>query len=468
MGKSGEKGPRKANGESTIYLGADGYFHGRVLMGVKEDGSEDRRHVMSRDENKVKHDVRELEKKRDAALVAKAGRPPTVAEWMRTWLETIAPRTAQQTTVDEIYRPKVERWIIPRLGKHRIDRLLPEHVDAFYLWLPQQGLSTKSVLLIHQILSRALKMAVRRGKVARNVASSAFVEAPTHRDQEIEPLTNEEARAILDLAAVLPNGARWSVALALGLRQGEALGMRWGCIDLKVGTLRVFQLKRTRYRHGCDDPHACGKKWHREACADPCTKHKKRCPAPCRPDCRFHAENCPRRLGGNWEFRQPKGGNVRTLVIPGPLVRELKAHWRKQKKLREAAGEEWEDNDLCFPNSVGKPLEPRDDWAAWKWLCKASGVRDARLHDARHTAATLLLEQGVDIRVVQEILGHSTPIVTRKYAHVTSRLAKEAAERMSRALWGSADDGSDLDEDAVDDQHDEDTENGGLGRRNRD
>ncbi|HWG27198.1 tyrosine-type recombinase/integrase, partial [Actinospica sp.] len=143
--------------------------------------------------------------------------------------------------------------------------------------------------------------------------------------------------------------------------------------------------------------------------------------------------------------------------------RELKAHWRKQKKLREVAGELWEDNDLCFPNSLGKPLEVHDDWGDWKWLCKAAGVRDARLHDARHTAATLLLEQGVDIRVVQEVLGHSTLTMTKKYTHVTSRLAKEAAARMSLALWDTDDDGSDLDED---DRHDEDTKNRGLSKRN--
>jgi integrase len=171
-------------------------------------------------------------------------------------------------------------------------------------------------------------MAVRRGKAARNVASPAYVERPTHRDQEIQPLSQDEAKRILDLAAVLPNGARWSVALALSLRQGEALGMRWGSIDLNAGTLRVFQLKRTRYRHGCDDPHACGQTRHREACATPCEKHRTRCPAPCRPDCRFHAQQCPKRLGGAWVFRQPKGGKVRTLVIPDPLIRELKAHWR--------------------------------------------------------------------------------------------------------------------------------------------
>lgn len=432
--------PRSPNGEAKVYKGADGYFHGRVLMGVKEDGSEDRRHVMYRDEADAVREVRKLEKQRDAGLVAKAGRVPTVAEWMRTWLDTIAPRTAQQTTVDEIYRPKVERWIIPGLGRHRLDRLLPEHVDAFYTRLARSDLSSKSVLLIHQILSRALKMAVRRGRVARNVASPSYVETPTHRDQEIEPLTQAEARQILDLAVVLPNGARWSVALALGLRQGEALGMRWECIDLKAGTLRVFQLKRTRYRHGCDDPHACGKAWHKTPCSTPCKKHEKRCTTPCQPDCRFHAQHCPKRQGGEWEFRQPKGGKARTVVIPEPLIRELKAHWRKQKKLKEMAGEVWTELDLCFPNSLGKPLEPYDDWKAWKWLCKAAGVRDARLHDARHTSATLLLEQGVDISVVQEILGHSTLAVTKKYTHVTSRLAREAAAHMSRALWDTPDD----------------------------
>src|SRR5579884_46083 len=443
MTKLGET--RQGNGRSSIHFAKDGYWHGRVVMGVKDDGSEDRRHVMYKDRQRVVDAVGKLERARDAGAVKKADRHvPTVAEWMRTWLDTIAPRTAQQTTVDEIYRPKVERWIIPGLGKHRIDRLRPEHLDKFYLWLSKQGVSTKTVLMIHQLLSRALKMAVRREVVARNVAT--LVDAPQHRDKEIEPLTAEEARAILDLASVMPNGARWSVALALGLRQCEALGMRWGCIDLKAGTVRVFQLKRARYQHGCDDPHACGARFHRAPCNVPCDRHKKRCPVSCRPDCRLHAQQCPKRLGGEWEFREPKGRKARTVVIPAPLIRLLKEQWRKQKKIKEVAGESWDEWDLCFPNSLGRPMEPRDDWAAWKWLCKAAGVRDARLHDARHTAATLLLEQGVDIRVVQEILGHSTLAVTKRYTHVTSRLAKDAAERMARALWDAPDDDGESDE----------------------
>jgi integrase len=158
----------------------------------------------------------------------------------------------------------------------------------------------------------------------------------------------------------------------------------------------------------------CGARHHIKACPAPCDRHAKRCPTPCRRGCRLHAQFCPDRTGGEWTFREPKGG-ARTIVIPPPLIPLLKEAQRKQRKARMAAGKAWEDWDLCFANSLGRPIEPRDDWADWKWLCRAAAVRDARLHDARHTAATLLLEQGVDIRVVQEILGHSTLAVTTRH-----------------------------------------------------
>jgi integrase len=275
-------------------------------------------------------------------------------------------------------------------------------------------------------------MAMRRGKVLRNVAT--FVDAPMHREMEIAPLTEEQARAILDMAVATRNGSRWSIALALGLRQCEALGMRWSCIDFKQGTVRVFQLKRTRYRHGCASPAACTAKWHVKPCKSPCKRHK-RCPKPCQKGCKFHAQHCPKRLGGEWEFTEPKGGKARSVAIPKPLLPLLEEARKLQEKEKLAMGERWEEWDLCFPNTLGRPMEPRDDWAEWKALCKSAGVRDARLHDARHTAATLLLEQGVDIRVIQEILGHSTLAVTKRYTHVTSRLAQDAADRMGRVLW---------------------------------
>jgi integrase len=425
---------RGPNGRSTIYEGTDGWWHGRVTMGVKPDGTPDRRHVRGRTRAIVADKVKELERKRNAGAVAKAGRVPTVAEWMRTWLTTIAPRTASDDTVQWTYRPKVEHWIIPRLGGHRIDRLQPEHLDEFYLGLKAEGLAPKSVLMIHQILSRALKMAVRRNIVARNVAT--LVDSPTFRETEIEPLTAVEARRILGAVSKMRNGARWSVALALGLRQCEALGMRWSCLDLDEGTLRVFQLQRERYRHGCDDARVCAKPHHVAGCPAPCDRHKKRCPKMCAPDCTGHAQHCPERVGGGWVFRAPKGGRARTVAVPPPLVKAPRRQRTAQAKEQLSAGESWDDQwDLVFAKTTGRPLDPHEDWEEWKRICASVGVRDARVHDARHTAATLLLEQGVDIRVVQGILGHATLAVTRRYTHVTDKLARDAAARMGRALW---------------------------------
>ena len=99
-------------------------------------------------------------------------------------------------------------------------------------------------------------------------------------------------------------------------------------------------------------------------------------------------------------------------------------------------GEIWQDHDLVFANEIGDPIQPRKDWALWKELLRDAKVRDARLHDARHTAATLLLQQGVDARVVMEILGHSQIGLTQNtYQHVVPVLARDAADKMAKALW---------------------------------
>lgn len=121
---------------------------------------------MAKTETEVTAKVRALEQQRDQGRVNQPGKAPTVKEWMRTWLDVIAPQSASESTLDSTYRPKVENWIIPRLGRHRLDRLQPEHLDAFYKDLRDAGLKTKTILMIHQILSRSLKMAVQRRRVA--------------------------------------------------------------------------------------------------------------------------------------------------------------------------------------------------------------------------------------------------------------------------------------------------------------
>lgn len=444
---------KKPDGRSSIYFGNDGYWHGWVTMGIRSDGSPDRRHRMAKTEAEVTRKVAELESSRESGQVTKPGRTPTVAEWMAEYLDVVCERLvasgkmAPRTLTD--YRSKTRHWITPLLGRHRLNRLAPEHLDTAYAAMLERNLSTSTVLKIHRILSRALTIVVRRGKITRNVAT--LVDAPSAATVEIDPLTREEARSILDVAGTRRNGARWSVALALGIRQGEALGLRWQYVDLETGVIKAwFQVQRTEWRHGCAAPHRCGEKWHRWPCKKKCGEHghlpgcKESCTKQghtcykrtCLKDCTGHADRCPKRTGGGIVFRQRKGRSRLTLQCPPELLAILKAHRKVQAAERLKAGDRWEDHDLMFATRRGGPIERTEDWKTWKAILKRAGVRDVRVHDARHTAATLLIEQGVNIRVVQEVLGHTRVTTTERYAHVSAPLMRDAGERLASALWG--------------------------------
>jgi integrase len=339
---------------------------------------------------------------------------------METWLTTIAPRRIRRSTLESTYAPKVRNRIIPGLGKHRAGRLTPEHIERFYWRLEAEGLAPATVLQIHRILSRALKVALQRGYVARNVAT--LVDAPSLSQDEIEPLTFDEALRITRLSGSKRNGTRWSVALALGLRQGEALGLRCQYVDLDVGTLTVrWQLQRFGWRHGCLDPLSCAKNRHNGSCLAGCTRH---------------ARSCPQRTGGGLQPTELKSDKSRrTIAIPPQLVAALKVHWTAQLEERMAAGSAWHDGDFVWCQPNGRPIGASADWDEWSALLRAARVRKVRVHDARHTAATLLLAQGVDQRVVMAILGHSQISMTSKYAHVLPEVMTDAAERIGRALW---------------------------------
>jgi integrase len=441
------EGKRKPNGRSSIYLSeADGLWHGYVTMGVKDDGSPDRRHRTGKTEAEVTRKVQDLEAKRDANKVDRPGRAPIVEAWMRTYLDDIAARDLEPNTLQS-YWSDTRNWIIPYLGKHRLDRLQPEHLDKLYSRMYAEGKAASHVLKVHRILSRALEIAVRREKVGRNVAK--LIDAPGSNETEIEPLTQAEARRILVAAEDRRNGARWTVGLSLGLRQGEALGLRWKYIDLDGGSVRVWwQLSRLKWMHGCEDVTACTEGKHRRACPKNCPKAKRKAGRPhtcvkadaerlCPKNCDRHASTCSKRTGGGLVFRKPKGKSRRTVPLPAELVPILRAHRTRQKTERLAAANIWDDHDLLFCQPNGKPIDPRDDWDDWKAILAAAEVRDARVHDGRHTAGTLLIEQGVHVRTVQEILGHSDIRLTQRYTHVATPMAEDGMQRMGRALWGS-------------------------------
>lgn len=411
-------GTRKPNQRSSIFEGADGYWHGYVTVGHKPDGRLDRRHLQATTEAGVTNRVRKLEQDRERGETKKAGRAPTVAAWMTTYLDTIAPQRVTPKTLDA-YWSQATNWIIPNLGRHRLDRLAPEHLDRLYAVMLDAGRAPSMVLKTHRILSRALKIAHRRGHVNRNVA--LLVDPPSSPEIEQQQLTLAEARKVLAATAELRNGTRWSVALSAGLRQGEALGLRWEYVDLDTGDVKVWwQLQRNRWRHGCDDPHVCGERLHRPTCPK---------------DCRRHATACPQRYGGGLVFRRPKGKSRRTVTLPTRLVDALREHKAAQDLERDRAGEQWQDQDLVFATDTGRPVDPRRDWEEWKTILREAGVREVRVHDMRHTAGTLLVAQGVHIRAVQEILGHSDVRTTQGYTHIGSEVARDAARRMDSALW---------------------------------
>ncbi|MCW2667750.1 MAG: Integrase [Frankiales bacterium] len=384
---------RAAWGESSISQDASGRWHGYVSMGNGTGGMRDRRHVSAATRAVVVRKVRELERQRDAGAIPQAGKSPTVAVWLEHWLTTIAVARVRASTYQG-YESKVRQRIVPALGHHRLDRLQPEHVERFYAELAAEGLASATVLQIHRVLSRALKVAVQRGRVARNVCT--LVDAPSLQRAEIEPLAGPEARRILVACQGDRNGARWSVALALGLRQGEALGLRWSDVDLDAGLLRVRRaLQRLR--------------------------------------------------GQGLVFVEPKSrAGRRSIVLPPSLRLALQEHRQAQRAEQVDLGDLWQDHDLVFCQANGGPIDPGADYKAWKRLLARAQVRDARLHDARHTAATLLLLQGVPARVAMQVLGHSQISLTLgTYSHVVPELANEAAAQMEQALWGAAEHGPD-------------------------
>ena len=149
-----------------------------------------------------------------------------------------------------------------------------------------------------------------------------------------------------------------------------------------------------------------------------------------------------RQRGKGLVFVPPKSlAGRRTLALPTPLVHGLQQQRRQQRVERIAAGSEWREIiGLVFAQPNGAPIDPKADYTAWRRLLAAAGVRSARLHDARHTAATMLLQLlqllGIPARVAMQVLGHSQITLTLgTYSHVVPELAKEAADRMAAALW---------------------------------
>ncbi|MEU5140729.1 MULTISPECIES: site-specific integrase [Streptomyces] len=399
-----KKRTRQPNGRSSIYRGKDGKWHGRVTVGIRDDGRPDRRHVERKTRAEVTAAVRELEKQRDGGAVRKAGRAWTVEAWLTHWVETIAPLAVNENTMVG-YGVAVRKHLIPALGAHRLDKLGPEHIERFYGRMQADGRRAGTIHQIHRTFRTSLNEAVRRGHLTRNPVQLA--KAPRVSEEEIEPFTVEEVKRLLRAADDRRNSARWAVALALGLRQGEALGLKWADVDMERGVLMVRRSRRRpRYAHGCDDP--CGRK----------------------------AGYCPQRQRTNPETADTKSrAGRRSVGLPAQLVDLLRVHRAKQDAERTAAGEKWADEGWLFATPDGRGTPPRTDYDDWKDLLAVAKVRDGRLHDARHTAATVLLILGVSERAVMGLMGWSTTAMAARYQHMVDTVRVDVARQVDGLIW---------------------------------
>ncbi|MGH3813462.1 MAG: tyrosine-type recombinase/integrase [Pseudonocardiaceae bacterium] len=402
-------GHRNANGRSSIYRGSDGYWHGRITMGVRDDGKPDRRHVKRKKRPDVVAQVKELERERDSGRVRRPGNKWTVETWLTHWLHNIAKESLRRTAFDA-YEVAVRVHLIPGIGAHKLDRLQPEHLERLYARMIASGSKPGRVHQVHRTIRTALGVAVKREHIVRNPAAMAQAPSLTD-DEEIEPYSVAEVQKILAEARNLRTAARWAIALSLGLRQGEALGLKWDDIDFEAAILRVRRARlRPKYEHGCGGE--CGRT------AGHCAQRKQVVPDV-----------------GPLKSKASK----RTIGLPPELIVVLQAHRAAQDRERASARQLWDDQGYVFTRPTGQPLNPNTDFREWKTLLEATGVRDARLHDARHTAATVLLALGISHRAAMDMMGWSTMEMVKRYQHVTDPIRHDIAQRVGGLLWAPTD-----------------------------
>lgn len=353
----------RSKGDGSIYLMANGRYRGSIEAGWR-DGKRLRRTATGKTRTAVSTKLSAIRKELEAGLVADDA---TVEEWLTYWRDTICiERGLKQSTLYG-YDSYLKTWLKPELGKTRLKALTAEHVRKLHKRMRDAGKSPASIRQAHAILSRALKVAEREGKVRRNVAELLDVPSPggTHHAE----LTTAQAKKVLKSATDPRDRARLTVALVLGLRQGEALALRWADVDLEHGTLEVSE-GLTQIRG--EGPRLTGVK-----------------------------SVASRRL------------------IPLPLaVVAVLAAWRT-----DCSDLEW-----VFPSVTrgGPERDPRADWQRWSDALARAGVPHVPLHGARATAASLLMDLGVPDRVTADILGHAQVATTRKHylrSQDTQRLA---------------------------------------------
>jgi integrase len=309
----------------------------------------------------------------------------TVGRYLADWLESAKLELRGRTI--ESYEQIIRVHLAPALGTIKLKDLTPQDVRRYLAAKLASGQSLSSVKYHLAILSRALRQAASDGIIGDNPA--AHVAPPRVRREEIQPLSLEQAHRFLAAARSDRLEALFTIALAVGLRQGECLGLAWSDLNLETATLTIRQTVQ--------------------------------------------------RIGGKLQFVEPKTAKSRrVLALPAFVVAALREHRTRQLEERLQAGPGWQDYNLVFCTEIGTPLAKENIRRRhWLQLLKRADLPADRIHfhTLRHSCASLLHAQGADLRLISELLGHSTISTTSDvYLHLFAEAKRGAADRMDTAF----------------------------------
>src|SRR6266487_6501570 len=374
--------PKRGNGEGSVYQRKS---DGKWVTSITLDNGR-RKVLYSNTQQEAIKKLKKASQEQEQGTLT-VGPQHTLAQYLDYWLSVYKQRIRPRSY--ERYEQIIRLHLVPMLGKIKLDKLSPQHIQQLYSKKLEEGLSTNTVLVIHGMLHKALKSAMRWGILAQNVCDR--VDIPRKVPYEIHPLTVEQAQRFLAAIQEHPNEALFILAITTGMRRGEIAGLKWHDIDMEHATLHV-QRALTRM---------------------------------------------PTTMGGGYQEAEPKTEKSRrTIVLPDFALDALRNHGERQSEIKRKAGEFWQEHDYVFCTPLGTHIHPGHDiLEEFKKLLKRACLPDIRFHDLRHSAAKMLLGMGVHPKIVQERLGHHDIGTTMDiYSHVLPSMQEGAIKQLNGIL----------------------------------